>query len=328
MATGFTFRFRESGGMPTILDLLFKDTETITKGDLVTITGSRNSHLEVQRADADSAALARNLIFVAEHGATIGQQVRVAAIYAIRNANTAAATVGDPVYLSGTAGGWSLTPGAIPITVGIVVVVSATVGVIIMAPQSSLNGALSAINNVMDTIFRIRDNADSTKKIAFEAGSVATGQTRTVTMADRDVNLDYATQRAFVTIPFASVRTLSATPYELIAAPGATKFIEVLSIHWWLDYGTATYDAAAAGDILTAKYTNAAGAAVVDGVAGDAIGAAVADYHTNVLAVPEVIPVANAAIVASVAVGEWYAAAGDSPLKAEIMYRVRTFEPA
>jgi hypothetical protein len=34
---GFTFAFRESGGAPTIVDLLFKDTETLTKGDLVNL---------------------------------------------------------------------------------------------------------------------------------------------------------------------------------------------------------------------------------------------------------------------------------------------------
>lgn len=34
---GFSFRFRESGGAPTILDLTFKDTETLTKGDMVNL---------------------------------------------------------------------------------------------------------------------------------------------------------------------------------------------------------------------------------------------------------------------------------------------------
>lgn len=33
----FNFRYRESGGAPTIVDLLFKDTETLTKGDLVNL---------------------------------------------------------------------------------------------------------------------------------------------------------------------------------------------------------------------------------------------------------------------------------------------------
>jgi methionine aminopeptidase len=33
----FTFAYRLSGGAPTIQDLTFKDTETITKGDLVNL---------------------------------------------------------------------------------------------------------------------------------------------------------------------------------------------------------------------------------------------------------------------------------------------------
>lgn len=33
----FNFRFRESGGAPTILDLTFKDTETLTKGDMANL---------------------------------------------------------------------------------------------------------------------------------------------------------------------------------------------------------------------------------------------------------------------------------------------------
>ena len=34
---GFTFRARESGGAPTILALTFKDSETLTKGDIVNL---------------------------------------------------------------------------------------------------------------------------------------------------------------------------------------------------------------------------------------------------------------------------------------------------
>ena len=49
----FVFAFRESCGAPTIEDLLFKDTETLTKGDLV--------NLETGEVDllgtGDSAAL-------------------------------------------------------------------------------------------------------------------------------------------------------------------------------------------------------------------------------------------------------------------------------
>ncbi len=179
-----------------------------------------------------------------------------------------------------------------------------------------------------DTKLVAADPVDTTKRARIDAGAVTAGQTRVISAADRDVDLDHAVQRAFVTIATAAVKTLNATPVQLVAAPGAGKYIEAVSIHWWLDFATVGYDAAAVGDTLEAKYTNGAGAAVVDAVAGNAIGAAAADYHVTVQAVPEVIPVANAAIVAHINVGEWFAAAGDSPLKAEVFYRVRAFEPA
>lgn len=34
---GFRYRYRMSGGVPTIQDLLYKDTETLTKGDMVNL---------------------------------------------------------------------------------------------------------------------------------------------------------------------------------------------------------------------------------------------------------------------------------------------------
>jgi hypothetical protein len=125
------------------------------------------------------------------------------------------------------------------------------------------------------------------------------------------------------TIATAAVKTLNATPVEVIPTPGVGKYIEVVSCHWFLDFAAAGYDAAAAGDALVLKYTNAGGDEVVAQVPGNTIGAAVADYHTVVQAVQgPLIPVANAAIVAHILVGEWFAAAGDSPLKYEIVYRV------
>ena len=122
-----------------------------------------------------------------------------------------------------------------------------------------------------------------------------------------------------------AVATLFTSPIEVIPAPAAGSYVEVISCHWWLDFVSAAYDGAAAGETLGLKYTDASGAACVDVVAGDAIGAAAADYHVTVQAAPEVIPVTDAAIVAHIDSAEWFASAGDSPLKYEIYYRVRTF---
>ena len=40
-----------------------------------------------------------------------------------------------------------------------------------------------------DNVFRIQDNLDRTKQIAFQASSISTGTTRTVTMPDKDITL-------------------------------------------------------------------------------------------------------------------------------------------
>jgi len=46
-----------------------------------------------------------------------------------------------------------------------------------------------ASNEIADDVFRIKDNGDSTKKIAFEAGNITTATTRLITMPNVDVNL-------------------------------------------------------------------------------------------------------------------------------------------
>lgn len=126
------------------------------------------------------------------------------------------------------------------------------------------------------------------------------------------------------TIATAAVKTMFATPVSIVAAPGAAFYIEPVSMHWFLDFGTAAYDSAAAADLLGAKYTNASGAQILQTVAGNVFGNASADAHICVNRATSIVPVANAAVVATIDVSEWFAAAGDSPLKYEFKYRVRT----
>lgn len=177
---------------------------------------------------------------------------------------------------------------------------------------------------LQDSTTAIADNSDATKKLAFQVSGVTTGTTRTWTVPDQDLGSDQFMCKASGTISAAALRTLNATPVSMIATPGAGKYIKVLWVHWFLDYGGVQMDAAAAGDTLVARYTDGSGAAVVDAVAGDTIGGVTADYHTTVLAVPEVVPVTNAAIVAHINTGEWYAAAGTSELKFLAYYQVVT----
>lgn len=123
----------------------------------------------------------------------------------------------------------------------------------------------------------------------------------------------------------AQVQTLNATPVQVLAAPGAGLYIEPIVAHWWLDHGGTDYDAAGAGEDLTLKYTDASGAKIVSDVDHSGFGDASADAHAVAIPVA-VVPVANAAIVAHILSGEWYSAAGDSPVKLEFTYRIRTLE--
>ena len=49
----------------------------------------------------------------------------------------------------------------------------------------------------LDSTFRVSDNTDATKKIAFEASAISTGQTKTITMPNADVNLGLVGQTDF-----------------------------------------------------------------------------------------------------------------------------------
>lgn len=121
-----------------------------------------------------------------------------------------------------------------------------------------------------------------------------------------------------------TVGDLNSTPVSLVAAPGAGLFIEVHSIHWFLDYGTAAYDGLKSGNLM-AKYTNGSGDEVVGQVAETGFMDQTADTHAVTQAV-DCVPVENAAIVAH-ADNDWYAAAGDSPVKYRVDYSVRSLDP-
>lgn len=134
---------------------------------------------------------------------------------------------------------------------------------------------------------------------------------------------DSATFVASVTIPAASVKTLNATPYQLVAAPGSGKALILVGATLFMDYGSAGYDSVGASDDLTLRYTNGSGTllATVETVGfldqtSDQVRYV---YPTTTAALT---PAANAPIVAHLSTGEIYSAAGDSPVKVKVEYRV------
>ncbi len=134
-------------------------------------------------------------------------------------------------------------------------------------------------------------------------------------------------QEASGAIANAAVRTLNATPVTMIAAPGAGKMIVVHRVIWYLDYATAAFDAAAAGDTLVAKYTDGSGTAATAAIAGNTFGGASADtvaVAPGAAAIDAATGCVNAPLVAHINTGEWYSAAGGSALRWHAFYSVVT----
>jgi len=57
-------------------------------------------------------------------------------------------------------------------------------------PSLTPGGSTTSPNEFDDSVFRIFDNGDDTKKIAFEASGITTSTTRTITMADYDIDMN------------------------------------------------------------------------------------------------------------------------------------------
>jgi len=118
-----------------------------------------------------------------------------------------------------------------------------------------------------------------------------------------------------------TVGSLNTSPVTLIAAPAdANSFIEIRSAHWWLDFASAAYDSVAGGDLLSLVYHGATDP-LTSGISSG-FGDAGADAHRIAPAQAKGTP-SNVGIDAYCAGGDWYAAAGDSPVKYEIRYCVR-----
>lgn len=142
------------------------------------------------------------------------------------------------------------------------------------------------------------------------------------------VSLNAALIPRTVTVEIAAgaVATLNATAVEVIPAAPAGFFNRVVGWHAWLDYGGVAYDAVAAGDDLVLRYTDASGAICSSTIAGSGFGDATADAHRTGVGAGDATPVAAAAVMAHILVGEWFGAAGNSPLKIKADYVIEPLE--
>lgn len=198
-----------------------------------------------------------------------------------------------------------------------------------VATYTGVGLAPGAVISVGDDDFSIYDNGSTTRIMDFSAANITAGNTRTLTMADADIDLGYAVRRALVTIPAGNgagnVGDLNTTPVTVVAAPAAGFFIEVVSAHFFLDFVSAAYDAAATTQL---RYTNGAGAAILGTAVPSAnLITAAADAHVISVVADNIVPVAAAPIVVHTS-ADPFAAAGDSPLVVEVLYRVLALSPS
>ena len=102
---GFTFAYREGGGAPTIQDLTFKDTETLTKGDLVNLESGT-----IDLAATNDAAFV-GVALETKAGTTAVTKLKcitdVDAVYSVVDNNARA--IGATLDIAGTTGAMSVT---------------------------------------------------------------------------------------------------------------------------------------------------------------------------------------------------------------------------
>ncbi len=138
-----------------------------------------------------------------------------------------------------------------------------------------------------------------------------------------EVKADLDTYAISVEISTAEILNLNVAPKTLVAAPGANKILEFVSLLLAYDWNTAAYTIGAATN-LQVKYTNGAGAGASSTRAVTGFLDAVADSMFLFGKVSDdftsLIPVDNAPLVLHLAGAN--VTLGDSPIHAKITYVV------
>ena len=125
---------------------------------------------------------------------------------------------------------------------------------------------------------------------------------------------------ADVEISSAEILALYTTPKELVAAPGAGKVLEFISLLMALDYNATAYTIGTATD-LQVNYTNGGGAAAsTTRAATGFLDQAVDQLSSLDKLEATVAPEVNAPLVLTLGVAN--VTAGDSPIHAKVAYRV------
>jgi hypothetical protein len=143
--------------------------------------------------------------------------------------------------------------------------------------------------------------------------------------------LDTSTlQTATVTITTAQIKALHGTPVSIIATPGSGKFIEVLSILYEYNYGTAVFATGTSAPNL--YYAGTSGQAIgTNGLASAILTTGTSGVTMDVPVFPTVTTLTATSAIANVAVvfgladtTNYTSATGTSTITIQLVYRVRT----
>lgn len=277
-------------------------------GVLVNLSGFNTTlGVTMTKADADAGIQATHVTLdaIADTTAGVVYPLGTAVGDATNNLNTNGQTIGDLVYLSGTAGGFvfAALTGADQLSqaVGVVKVVSATVGEIVFFP-----GAARILKLPTSQIQAL---AVGTSQLAANAVTTAKLDEKTI-------------QYAEVSLTKTNILALNSTPIQLVAAAAgkAYEFISAVVIH---DRDTAAYTGG--GDItvrnaVPTTLSSTISAANSFGSAADSIMQCVALDTANGIALAE-----NSALQITCATGDFTdpgTAAGVGRIK--VAYRTHT----
>tara|TARA_R110002012_G_scaffold24499_5_gene81785 strand:- start:3139 stop:3963 length:825 start_codon:yes stop_codon:yes gene_type:complete len=145
-------------------------SEAIAAGDIISVVGMQDDFMSVAKADANGAVTLNNsLLFVADFAGGSGEYLPLALPWkVVTGINTASGTIGDPLYLSDTAGSVSLTGS---IKVGTVLTVAAS-GTAIIAPGAMVANSGAAKGGLISLVGS--GAQDYTASLTQPAGTVLT----------------------------------------------------------------------------------------------------------------------------------------------------------
>lgn len=97
-------------------------------------------------------------------------------------------------------------------------------------PSIAAGGATAEGTTFEDNVFRIIDEGDNTKELAFEVSGITTATTRTITMDDRDIDLDSVpdqfTTDSGTAVPAAGIATIAGGDTIVTSGAGSTITID------------------------------------------------------------------------------------------------------